>query len=201
MDHRHRHRPALLPEVVEQVLAHFWLILFGALFTTLSSVAAVAAAAHRGRPGHRLLQHARRLREMVNLGLRNGASPAAWRPGRACAWWPWCSASRRCSLLLGEGPALHPAAPVDWAWLALLVPAGGLLALLWQRLHQPNPWLFGPLLVSAGASILYDLHLGLPPGASQVGQLLIGSGLGCHFDRAFFSRAPASSPAPWRAPH
>ncbi|WP_374981816.1 AbrB family transcriptional regulator [Pseudomonas solani] len=182
------------PAVVEQVLAHFWLILFGALFTTLSSAAAVwllrrtgedpATAFFSSMPGGS--------GEMVNLGLRNGASPSRVAAGQSLR----VVAVVLCvpavfKLLLGDGPALHPMAPVDWAWLALLVPAGGLLALLWQRLRQPNPWLFGPLLVSATASILYDLHLGLPPGASQVGQLLIGSGLGCHFDRAFFRRAPS----------
>ena len=93
--------------------------------------------------------------------------------------------------LLGEGmPVLHPAS-VDWRWLALLFPAGALCAWLWQRLRQPNPWLFGPLLVSATLSISLDLHIGLPDGGSQVGQWLIGSGLGCHFNRQFFRRAPS----------
>ncbi len=80
---------------------------------------------------------------------------------------------------------------MDWQWLALLFPAGALLAWLWQRLRQPNPWLFGPLLLSASASIAWDLHIGLPDGASQLGQWLIGSGLGCHFNRQFFRRAPS----------
>ncbi|BCQ60060.1 hypothetical protein PBOI14_18100 [Pseudomonas sp. Boi14] len=80
---------------------------------------------------------------------------------------------------------------MDWRWLALLFPAGALLAWLWQRLRQPNPWLFGPLLLSATLSIAWDLHIGLPNGASQMGQWLIGSGLGCHFNRQFFRRAPS----------
>ena len=46
-------------------------------------------------------------------------------------------------------------------------------------------------LISASASILWDLHIGLPDGSSQMGQWLIGSGLGCHFNRAFFRRAPS----------
>ena len=66
-----------------------------------------------------------------------------------------------------------------------------MLAWIWQRLRQPNPWLFGPLLVSASVSISWDLHIGLPDGSSQMGQWLIGSGLGCHFNRAFFRRAPS----------
>jgi membrane AbrB-like protein len=130
--------------------------------------------------------------EMVNLGLRNGAVTsrvAAGQSLRVVAVVLCVPATFK--FFLGDGPVLSHSGSVDWLWLALLVPLGGLLALLWQRLQQPNPWLFGPLLVSAGASLLFDLQLGLPPGASQVGQLLIGSGLGCHFDRAFFRRAPS----------
>ena len=73
----------------------------------------------------------------------------------------------------------------------MIAPLGVLAALLWQRLRQPNPWLFGPLLVASSISIGANLHTGLPDGASQLGQWLIGSGLGCHFNRAFFRRAPS----------
>lgn len=82
---------------------------------------------------------------MVNLGQRNGASTsrvAAAQSLRVVAVVLCIPALFK--LLLGDGPALHTSAPVDWAWLAVLVPAGGLVALLWQRLRQPNPWLFGP---------------------------------------------------------
>ncbi len=182
------------PAVVEQVTAHFWLIVFGALVTTGSSAIAVwvlrrtgedrATAFFSSMPGGS--------GEMVNLGLRNGAVSsrvAAGQSLRVVAVVLCVPAAFK--FLLGDGPLLTHSAQVDWLWLALLVPAGGALALLWQRLQQPNPWLFGPLLVSAGASLMFDLQLGLPHGASQVGQLLIGSGLGCHFDRAFFRRAPS----------
>ncbi|PBD21784.1 hypothetical protein CLM86_41380, partial [Pseudomonas aeruginosa] len=80
---------------------------------------------------------------------------------------------------------------VDWHWLALLFPAGALVALGWQKLRQPNPWLLGPLLLAAGVSLGFDLHIGLPAGSSGVGQWLIGSALGCHFNRSFFRSAPA----------
>lgn len=40
-------------------------------------------------------------------------------------------------------------------------------------------------------SLAGNLQIGLPNGASQVGQWLIGSGLACHFNRAFFRRAPS----------
>ncbi|MGV8435765.1 AbrB family transcriptional regulator, partial [Pseudomonas aeruginosa] len=73
----------------------------------------------------------------------------------------------------------------------LLFPAGALVALGWQKLRQPNPWLLGPLLLEASVSIGFDLHIGLPAGSSGVGQWLIGSALGCHFNRRFFRSAPA----------
>lgn len=180
--------------VIEQVAAHFWLILFGALITTLSSGIAVwllrrtgedrATAFFSSMPGGS--------GEMVNLGLRNGAVSsrvAAGQSLRVVAVVLCVPATFK--FFMGDGPALSHGGQVDWLWLAVLVPLGGLVAWFWQRLKQPNPWLFGPLLISAGASMLFDLNLGLPPGASQVGQLLIGSGLGCHFDRAFFRRAPS----------
>ena len=71
------------------------------------------------------------------------------------------------------------------------MPLGGLAALLLRRLRQPNPWMLGPLMVCAGAGVLLDINIALPTGASDVGQWLIGSALGCHFDRAFFRKAPA----------
>tara|TARA_R110002051_G_scaffold80451_1_gene144396 strand:- start:57229 stop:57711 length:483 start_codon:yes stop_codon:yes gene_type:complete len=71
------------------------------------------------------------------------------------------------------------------------MPLGGLAALLLRRLRQPNPWMLGPLMACAGAGVLLDINIALPTGASYVGQWLIGSTLGCHFDRAFFRKAPA----------
>ncbi|HJE27935.1 MAG TPA: AbrB family transcriptional regulator, partial [Pseudomonas nitrititolerans] len=41
------------------------------------------------------------------------------------------------------------------------------------------------------ASVVFDLHIGLPEGLGQLGQWLIGCSLGCHFDRQFFRSAPA----------
>ena len=81
--------------------------------------------------------------------------------------------------------------PTDLGLLAWLMPLGGLAALLLRRLRQPNPWMLGPLMACAGAGVLLDINIALPTGASDVGQWLIGSALGCHFDRAFFRKAPA----------
>ncbi|KAF0864703.1 AbrB family transcriptional regulator [Pseudomonas sp. LD120] len=182
------------PLVMAQVMSHFGLIFFGALVTSLSSVIGVwwlrrtgedrATAFFSSMPGGS--------GEMVNLGARNGAQLSRVAAGQSLrVLTVVLCVPAAFKYLLGEGtPALH-ASTVDWTWLALLFPAGALLAWLWQRLRQPNPWLFGPLLISATLSIAYDLHIGLPDGASQLGQWLIGSGLGCHFNRQFFRQAPS----------
>ena len=182
------------PLVMEQVMTHFGLIFFGALITSVSSVVGVwllrrtgedrATAFFSSMPGGS--------GEMVNLGARNGAVLSRVAAGQSLrVLVVVLCVPAAFKYLLGEGaPPLHPT-PVDWRWLALLFPAGALLAWLWQRLRQPNPWLFGPLLISATVSIVGDLHIGLPDGGSQIGQWLIGSGLGCHFNREFFRRAPS----------
>eukprot|EP01030_Chromulinospumella_sphaerica_P006022 gene6022-5891_t len=182
------------PVVIEQVMSHFGLIFFGALVTSLSSIVGVwlmrrsgedrATAFFSSMPGGS--------GEMVNLGARNGAVLSRVAAGQSLRVLlvVLCVPAIFKYLLGGGAPQFHPA-PVDWAWLALLFPIGALVAWGWQRLRQPNPWLFGPLLVSAVASITWDLHIGLPEGGSQIGQWLIGSGLGCHFNRQFFRRAPS----------
>ena len=182
------------PVVIEQVMSHFGLIFFGALVTSVSSVVGVwlmrrsgedrATAFFSSMPGGS--------GEMVNLGARNGAILSSVAAGQSLrVLMVVLCVPALFKYLLGDGaPASNPAA-VDWPWLLVLFPAGGLLAWLWQRLKQPNPWLFGPLLLSAAVSITWDLHIGLPQGGSQIGQWLIGSGLGCHFNRSFFRRAPS----------
>ena len=182
------------PQVVEQVASHFGLIFFGALITSVSSLIGVwlllrtgedrATAFFSSMPGGS--------GEMVNLGARNGAvlsRVAAGQSLRVLAVVLCVPAAFK--FLLGDGVPLSHAGTVDGYWLALIAPLGVLAALLWQRLRQPNPWLFGPLLVASSISIGANLHTGLPDGASQLGQWLIGSGLGCHFNRAFFRRAPS----------
>lgn len=182
------------PLILEQVAEHWPLILGGALVTSVSSLVSVwlllrtgedrATAFFSSMPGGS--------GEMVNLGARNGANL-----GRVAA-----GQSLRVLLvvllvpavfkyLLGEGAVLQHSGELGWAWLALIGGLGVAAALVWQKLDQPNPWLFGPLLVTAALSIGMSLQGSLPAGGSQIGQWLIGSGLGCHFNRAFFRRAPS----------
>ena len=182
------------PIILEQVAEHWPLILGGALVTSVSSLVSVwlllrtgedrATAFFSSMPGGS--------GEMVNLGARNGANL-----GRVAA-----GQSLRVLLvvllvpavfkyLLGEGTVPQHNGELGWAWLALIGGLGVIAALVWQKLDQPNPWLFGPLLVTATLSIGMGLQGSLPAGGSQIGQWLIGSGLGCHFNRAFFRRAPS----------
>jgi len=179
-------------EVMQQVLQHFGVILAGALCTLLLSLIGIfillrsgtdrATAFFSSMPGG--------ASEMVNLASRHAAQPAMVAAAH----------SMRLLLVVLIIPALFtwslpsvdapPPAPVSWPWLAVLLPAGGLLALLWKRLGHPNPWMLGPLTVCAVASATFDLHLGMPEGVGQLGQWLIGCSLGCHFDRPFFRSAP-----------
>ncbi len=179
-------------EVFTELLSHFTIILLGALITLLLSLIGItllrragldrATAFFASMPGG--------ASEMVNLAQRHNAETAK------------VAAAHSLRLLLvvllipaiftWSMPPIAPPlpAPVSWPWLAVLLPAGALLAWLWGRLGQPNPWMLGPLTVCAVASVSFDLHLGLPNGLGQIGQWLIGCALGCHFDRTFFRSAP-----------
>lgn len=179
-------------EVLEQVLSNLAIIIVGVLATLLLSVIGIiglrrsgvdrATAFFASMPGG--------ASEMVNLSLRHGAQPA-----RIAA-----AHSMRLLLVVLLIPALFtlglpamqppPAASVDWLWLAMLLPAGALVAVLWRKSGQPNPWMLGPLTLCAAASVTFDLHIGMPSELGQFGQWLIGCALGCHFDRAFFRSAP-----------
>lgn len=182
------------PAVLEQVLAHGGLLLAGALLTSLTSLIGIALlrAAGYDRATAFFASMPGGASEMVNLGQRNGAQAGEVAAGQSLRlllvvllvpalfqWW------------LGAAPTLTQtnghSQPLA---LAALLTGGALLALLGQRLRQPNPWLLGPILFAAAGSIWLDQPLSLPPGTSELGQWLIGSALGCHFSREFFRRAP-----------
>lgn len=180
-------------EVMQQVVEHFGVILAGALCTLLLSLIGISILLRSGtdRATAFFASMPGGASEMVNLAGRHAAQPAMVAAAH----------SLRLLLVVLIVPALFtwslPAvdapqpAPVSWPWLAVLLPGGALLALLWKKLNQPNPWMLGPLTVCAVASATFDLHLGLPDGVGQLGQWLIGCSLGCHFDRPFFRSAPA----------
>lgn len=179
-------------DVLQQVLSHLPVIVMGAFGTLLLSLIGIAILRRAGvdRATAFFASMPGGASEMVNLALRHDAQPA-----RVAA-----AHSLRLLLVVLLIPALFtwglpdvsapPRAPVDWTWLIGLLAAGAVLAMLWGRLKQPNPWMLGPLTACAVASAGFDLHLGLPQGLGQLGQWLIGCALGCHFDRAFFRSAP-----------
>ena len=180
-------------EVLEQVLGNLPIILFGAFATLALSAIGVAGLRRAGvdRATAFFASMPGGASEMVNLSRGHGAQPA-----RIAA-----AHSVRLLMVILLIPALFtwglpsvdPAAPmpVDWFWLAILLPAGALLALVWRRLRQPNPWMLGPLTLCAAASVAFDLHISMPEWLGQLGQWLIGCALACHFDRAFFRSAPS----------
>jgi membrane AbrB-like protein len=182
------------PAVLEQVLAHGGVLLAGALATSLTCLIGIALLRRAGvdRATAFFASMPGGASEMVNLGQRNGAQTGEVAAGQSvrlllvvlCVpalfqWW------------LGAAPALaHAGGASDLPTLSALLAGGALFALLWQRLRQPNPWLLGPILFSAVGAVWLDRPLSLPGGTSEVGQWLIGSALGCHFNREFFRRAP-----------
>lgn len=179
--------------VIEQIVNYTIPIVAGALITTVASVFAVwlmrsggqdkSTAFFSSMPGG--------ASEMVNLGQRNGAllsQVAAAQSLRVVIIVLTVPAAFK--FLLGEGVPVTSQPDVNWYWLSVLCPLAGLAGWLLQYMRQPNPWMFGSIFVSACASVWFDLHLGLPTGASQFGQLMIGSSLGCFFSRAFFRDAP-----------
>ncbi|TBW40500.1 AbrB family transcriptional regulator [Azotobacter chroococcum] len=181
--------------VLEQILAHLGLVLLGSLLTLLTCTFGItlhrrygesfATAYFASMPGG--------ANEMVSLGSRHGAvlqQVAAAQSLRMTlvllgipATYAWLFAGGQTITNAHPGP--------DAAWLALLFALGGLAALVFQRWRFPNAWQLGALLVSILCSVAFDLHLGLPAGAGELGQWLVGSTLGCYFDRSFFRRAPA----------
>lgn len=179
--------------VFEQILGNAWVIIVGACITVLLCVTGIAVLRRSGvdRATAYFASMPGGASEMVVLGLRHQAEPA-----RVAA-----AHSLRLLMVVLIIPALFtfalPDIPppeqgnTDWRWLALLMPLGAGLALVWRRLGQPNPWMLGPLTVCAVASVGFNLDIALPPGAGEFGQWLIGCALGCHFDRKFFRSAPA----------
>lgn len=182
------------PAVLQQVAEHGALLLAGALLTSLTSLIGIALlrAAGHDRATAFFASMPGGASEMVNLGQRNGAKAGEVAAGQSLRlllvvllvpalfqWW------------LGAAPALAQthghSQPLA---LAALLAGGALLALLGQRLRQPNPWLLGPILFAAAGAVWLDQPLSLPAGTSELGQWLIGSALGCHFSREFFRRAP-----------
>jgi uncharacterized protein len=89
-------------------------------------------------------------------------------------------------------PAVNPSAgavilslPMVLVLLAVASSAGYVL----HKLHSPNPWVLGAIVVGA-ACAAYGMPERLPNEGLLAAQLVIGWGLGQHLNREFFTRAP-----------
>ncbi|MCU1715913.1 AbrB family transcriptional regulator [Pseudomonas sp. 5P_3.1_Bac2] len=179
-------------EVLSQVYSHLVLVIIGAFATLALSLIGIAILRRSGldRATAFFASMPGGASDMVTLAAPLGANSAQVAAAH----------SLRMLLVVLLIPALFtlslptvaPRAPVlvNWPWLIGLLVGGYLMARLWRRLRQPNPWMLGPLTLCVVASVSFDLHQGLPASVGHLGQWLIGCGLGCHFDRAFFRKAP-----------
>lgn len=86
--------------------------------------------------------------------------------------------------------SLAPARHFDPSGLLVLILLTSVMGLLFQRLRLPNPWVLGPLLVTALLTSNDVVFTHLPVEMTNLGQLLIGWSLGDKFSRDFFKRAP-----------
>ncbi len=87
-------------------------------------------------------------------------------------------------------PAPSSVLAFDATGMLVLIVLTSAMGLFFQRFHLPNPWVLGPLLVTAlltGSGIELT---SMPVELTNVGQLLIGWSLGDKFGPDFFRRAP-----------
>lgn len=129
--------------------------------------------------------------EMAMQARRAGADGAAVASAHALRIVLVTTSATALAWSLGHQVAVPPAAAAGLPLpvLLALVTAGGLLAWGLQRLHVPNPWLLGPLLV--GAAFAVQTGAAQLPGQLLVAaQVVIGWALGQNLTREFFRRAP-----------
>lgn len=91
----------------------------------------------------------------------------------------------------GVAPAITEADRFfDMGGLLVLLGLTSVMGLVFQRVNLPNPWVLGPLLVTALLTSNNHVFTYLPTEITNVGQLLIGWALGDKFGPDFFRRAP-----------
>jgi len=78
----------------------------------------------------------------------------------------------------------------DPSGLLILIALTSAMGLVFQRFRLPNPWVLGPLLVTALLTSNEIVFSYLPVEMTNLGQLLIGWSLGDKFGPDFFRRAP-----------
>jgi len=90
----------------------------------------------------------------------------------------------------GADPYEPGAREVNWVGLIALAAVTGGGAIVLGRLHMPNAWMIGPLLVAAGVTASGNPLSSLPAPLVNLGQMLIGISLGGRFAPDFFRAAP-----------
>lgn len=91
----------------------------------------------------------------------------------------------------GDAPmAAFASKHVDAYGMLILLALTSMLGLLFQRFSLPNPWVLGPLLVTAMLTSQGIVLSHLPVEMTNLGQLCIGWALGDKFGPDFFRRAP-----------
>ncbi|KIY41257.1 membrane protein [Pseudomonas sp. 10-1B] len=183
------------PAVLQEIAAHFPLMLGAALLTLLLALAGIAFMRRQGMDltTAYLAFMPANFAEMIQLGMRyqaNVSQIAAAHSVRLVLI--VLSVPPGMFLLMHIAPGAAPARPpADWLWLGPMLAGGVLVAALWKRVGLPNPWMFGPMALCGAVTAAFDLHMALPVELSHYGQLMIGCALGSFFDRSFFRRSPA----------
>lgn len=90
----------------------------------------------------------------------------------------------------GTDPYRPAAQDFDPVGLVVLAAATGGGAIALSRLHVPNVWMIGPLVVAGALSAGGHAFSSLPRAVVDAGQLLIGVALGSRFSTGFFRVAP-----------
>lgn len=78
----------------------------------------------------------------------------------------------------------------DFSGLLILIALTSAMGVFFQRFRLPNPWVLGPLLVTALLTSNNIVFTHLPVELTNLGQLFIGWSLGDKFGPEFFKRAP-----------
>jgi membrane AbrB-like protein len=78
---------------------------------------------------------------------------------------------------------------LSWPLTIGLLATATLVGWGFQKIHTPNPWVLGALLIAAICAN-HEVTGRLPDLGLIAAQVVIGWGLGQHINRAFFTRAP-----------
>jgi uncharacterized protein len=184
----------LTPEVLREISAAGHLVAVGACTALLLSVLAAPVMQRLSGVDGPTAIYAVALgasAEMAMQARRAGADGAAVASAHALRILLVTTSATALAWVLGHPVAAvsAPAAGLAPATLLGLMTTGGLVAWCLQRLHTPNPWLLGPLIVG-GVFATQTGAARLPAEVLIAAQVVIGWALGQHLTRDFFRRAP-----------